>query len=216
VSHDHAALIRVCNRCIWIDQGKIAADGPPLEVVSAYTQSVYDEQDRLQQPETSLSGHDLAPARALRAAKAITIDQVNFLDVTCRTRRQFKMGEPLVVRVCYSSVVTLESAVVSLSLSRADGLIVCNAISLLDGVSLALPDGKGAIDLTFDPLNIGPGEYMVSVGIYPSLDLRDSTSLQHAVIWHRSATFRVCPLPGVTIDLGVCRQSVQWRVANRN
>ena len=215
VSHDHAALLRICNRCVWIEQGKVVADGPPLEIVSAYTQAVYEEQDRLRQPESSVSGHDLTAAHALRAAKAIKIDDVQFLSGDRRARRRFKMGESLVVRVAYSSLVVLEDAVISVVVSRADGLIVSNAISAMDGAGLMIPDGQGTIDLIFNPLNIGPGEYMVSVGIYPSLDLQDSTSLQHAVIWHRSVTFRICAPPGVAIDLGVCRQPVQWYVARR-
>lgn len=215
VSHDHAALIRVCNRCIWIDQGKVAADGPPLEVVSAYTQSVYDERDRSEQRETSLSGHDLTPARALRAARAITIEQVKFLEASGRSQHHFQMGDSMLIRVCYSSQITLESAVAALVVSRADGVIICNTVSLLDGVTFAIPAGKGAIDLTFDPMNIGPGEYKVSVGIYPSLDLQDSMSLQHAVMWHRSTTFRIHPPPGVALELGACRQPVHWRVSNQ-
>ncbi|WP_447601875.1 ABC transporter ATP-binding protein [Nitrospira sp. Nam80] len=216
VSHDHAALLRVCNRCVWVEQGKVVADGPPLEIVSAYTQAVYEEQDRLRRPEPSVSGHDLTVAHALRTSKAVRIDDVQFLGGDRRTKGRFEMGDSLVLRVAYSSLVILEDAVVSVVVSRADGLIVCNAISAMDGAGLMIPDGHGSIELIFNPLNIGPGEYMVSVGIYPSLDLRDSTSLQHAVIWHRPVTFNICAPAGIAVDLGVCRQSVQWQVARRN
>jgi lipopolysaccharide transport system ATP-binding protein len=37
VSHDMAAIRRICSRVIWIDRGKIVRDGPTADVVNAYT-----------------------------------------------------------------------------------------------------------------------------------------------------------------------------------
>ena len=37
VSHDMAAIQRICSRAIWIDRGRIVQDGPTGEVVNAYT-----------------------------------------------------------------------------------------------------------------------------------------------------------------------------------
>jgi len=88
---------------------------------------------------------------------------------------------------------------------------VCNAISSMDGAHLELAEGRGTIEVAFDQLMLGPGEYTVSVGIYPSLDLTDSASLQHAVIWHKPQTFLVRRLAGVALDLGVVRHPVRWR-----
>lgn len=36
VSHDTASILRLCDRVIWIDSGKIAMDGSPQEIVNAY------------------------------------------------------------------------------------------------------------------------------------------------------------------------------------
>lgn len=36
VSHDLATLQTLCNRALWIEHGKILADGPPKQVVEAY------------------------------------------------------------------------------------------------------------------------------------------------------------------------------------
>jgi lipopolysaccharide transport system ATP-binding protein len=37
VSHDMAAIRRICSRVIWIDRGRLVRSGPPDEVVEAYT-----------------------------------------------------------------------------------------------------------------------------------------------------------------------------------
>jgi ABC-type polysaccharide/polyol phosphate transport system ATPase subunit len=36
VSHDHNLLLSLCNRIIWMDHGKLVADGNPKETVSRY------------------------------------------------------------------------------------------------------------------------------------------------------------------------------------
>ncbi|ATB64087.1 ABC transporter ATP-binding protein [Pseudomonas mosselii] len=36
VSHDHELLKLLCNRVIWLDHGKLIADGDPVEVVDRY------------------------------------------------------------------------------------------------------------------------------------------------------------------------------------
>ena len=36
VSHDHDLLASLCNRVIWMDHGKLVADGPPGDIVQRY------------------------------------------------------------------------------------------------------------------------------------------------------------------------------------
>lgn len=36
VSHDHELVKSLCNRVIWIDHGKLVADGPPEDIVGRY------------------------------------------------------------------------------------------------------------------------------------------------------------------------------------
>ena len=36
VSHDHLLVQSLCNRVIWLDHGKIVADGDPVDVIERY------------------------------------------------------------------------------------------------------------------------------------------------------------------------------------
>lgn len=40
VSHTMTSVIELCNRCIWLDQGKIVMDGSPKEVTQSYIEWV--------------------------------------------------------------------------------------------------------------------------------------------------------------------------------
>ena len=39
VSHSAPAVLENCSRCIWLEGGRLLADGPPREVVDQYTRS---------------------------------------------------------------------------------------------------------------------------------------------------------------------------------
>jgi ABC-type polysaccharide/polyol phosphate transport system ATPase subunit len=42
VSHDLGSIMKLCQRAIWLDHGRLRATGEPAAVVDAYTQSVRD------------------------------------------------------------------------------------------------------------------------------------------------------------------------------
>mgnify|MGYP000272879132 CR=1 FL=1 len=41
VSHSAQIVLEACTRAIWLDRGRLLADGPPPEVVAAYDASTY-------------------------------------------------------------------------------------------------------------------------------------------------------------------------------
>lgn len=45
VSHSMASIQSMCNRCLWIDQGKIVMDGLPDQVCKAYIDAVRSEDE---------------------------------------------------------------------------------------------------------------------------------------------------------------------------
>ncbi len=214
VSHDQATVLRVCMRCLWIERGAIVADGTPLEVITAYNQSIYEERDRHAEVRTTVFGLDLRPARAMRDTEAVQVDDVEFVRDGGVPARAFSIGETMAVRIRYRSRLALKEPVVAVVVYRTDGVTVCNAISSLDDTHLKLSEGEGIIELVFDRLMLGPGEYTVAVGVYPVLDLADTGSLQHAAIWHKPRSFVVRKPAGVAMDLGVVRHPARWRVAS--
>lgn len=207
VSHDLGTVLRLCSRCLWLDRGRIVKDGTPLEVVTSYLESIYAEYDRQAGP---AAGTDQADSGSLRATSAVRVERVEFLDAAGLPCRTFSTGDPLTVRIAYGSRVALARAVVSVGMYRTDGVLACNAISSLDGAHLELLAGTGSIRLLFDRLMLAPGEYGVAVAIYPSLDLGDSASPQHAVLWHRPQTFTVSRPLDVAVDLGVFHHPARW------
>lgn len=212
VSHDNATLLRLCSRCVWIEHGRIAADGSPLEVIMAYTEAVQAEQDRKSRTAWSDLGGTSDAAFAMRKQKAVEIEEVQFLDVRHVPTNALAMGDTITIRIHCHARVAMERAVVTVSIFRSDGVTVCNVISSIEDVHVRLYEGRSTIDVQFAPLLLGPGEYTVAVGMYPSLDLNDSVSPQHAVIWHRRQMFSVHQPVGIALDLGIVRHPVTWAI----
>ncbi|SEH30277.1 ABC-type polysaccharide/polyol phosphate transport system, ATPase component [Magnetospirillum fulvum] len=50
VSHSMDAIMRYCDRCIWLDQGQVRADGDTQSVVSDYVEAVLDVKSRYTVP----------------------------------------------------------------------------------------------------------------------------------------------------------------------
>jgi lipopolysaccharide transport system ATP-binding protein len=92
VSHDMAAIRRICSRVIWIDRGRIMRIGPTDEVVHAYTTELLA--GRLL---PRLTGESLAASCRLLAARlldedrapvgALTITNGGYLDCLVRLSR---------------------------------------------------------------------------------------------------------------------------------
>ena len=81
VSHDMAAIRRICSRVIWIDRGRIVREGPTEDVVEAYTEAL-------------LGGRLLpAPAGDGVAANCVLLD-VRLLDVNRAQVGALQLTEP--------------------------------------------------------------------------------------------------------------------------
>lgn len=42
VSHSASIVLETCSRALWLERGKLVADGEPAEIVAAYDKSTYD------------------------------------------------------------------------------------------------------------------------------------------------------------------------------
>lgn len=216
VSHDHSAILRLCSRCIWLDRGMIVDDGIPLEVVTAYSRSVAGRLEARERARVNPSKPGASESHAVQSMDSITIDAVDFLDAGACAVQSFEIGEPLIIRARYRARGNLKHVATAIVVRRADGLTVFNAISSMDGVYFDLAEGSGTIELMFDRLLLGPGDYSVVVGIYPTLDLSDSGRAQHAALWHEPRILSVSQPVGIAMDLGVVRHPVRWRVGGQD
>jgi ABC-type polysaccharide/polyol phosphate transport system ATPase subunit len=175
VSHDLTLIRSLCRRAIWIERGRLAADGPAGEVCAEYLRSVQQEEhERLlarnrqlwalrsrTQRELAGQGEPVIPTRA-----QIQIAEVRLLDGDGKDKACFLTGESLTIRVGYRSQIRYDNPNLSVTIERVDGLMMTSHSSKDGAIETGRIDpGEGWLDLVFDPLLLGPGSYSVHAAI---------------------------------------------------
>ncbi len=95
ISHDLAAVEKLCNRVIWLDHGQMLADGKSSEVIAAYT--------RDQQKRTNSTGSQIIAEEDGRVNKQVfdprvAISRVSIHDQKGDFQTQFDFGSDIIIR----------------------------------------------------------------------------------------------------------------------
>jgi hypothetical protein len=173
-SHDLHAVKSLCDRALWLDQGRARALGPAADVVGAYEEDV--------RRRTVTGG---GPAVGRRGTGEVVIRDVRLKDVSGRERREFATGESLRVEVLFETTRPLDSPVMGVALFRDDGVYCYGPNSRLDRRLDGTYDGRYLLSAEFEDLPLLAGAYEASVAFYD----RDHV---YAYAWdHRMYPFRV-------------------------
>ena len=155
VSHSMTAIRDICNRCLWLESGRLVMDGSPLEVTDRYIDSVRraDNRDavarfsRLAGSRSLVSGFDIA----------VTLPQGDETD-----RRVLESGAPLDV-VVIAKVPPGESCDIVVEMVRLDGVRVfaqrVPAAEFTDGI------GQIRLAIAMDPLVLGAAIYRLDASV---------------------------------------------------
>ncbi len=87
VSHNMTAVLSLCTRVIWIDGGRVAADGDPQEVVSAYLASYAEGGEEVSWPPGEGPGNEL-----VRITHAAMVPPGAGAPITMRTSFGIRIG----------------------------------------------------------------------------------------------------------------------------
>lgn len=203
VSHNMAAITRFCNRCLWLDEGRMRAAGITEDIVSAYMASGVRDSGEAVFPDD--------PAEA-PGSEYVRLSAVRVRDGAGQVTAALDARRPFTIEVEYRM------------LRRATGLRV--------GVTLLSPDGStllSSTDLESNPEDLvrepglylsrctvpgdflNYGQYFVSVGA-------DFPMIQRHFYWDRGLTFAVERTGGIGGHIpdarsGMLRLKLPWEIA---
>ena len=170
VSHDLAAVMDVCDRVLWLEHGRVRADGKPPDAVDAYLSHVSSASPTITDPENRTG-----PARM----PAVRISQSNG-----KVGFQFVTGGPMKIAVDYEFLEPVVEPFFGVSIFRNDGIYCYGINTRMDNVKLRSEPHRGTVELTIPDLPLLPGNYEISVGFFD----RDSRPL---VFQHKQYAIRV-------------------------
>lgn len=162
-SHDLGQVRTHCERALWLDNGVVRASGTTADVIGAYREAMH-AQTIARTPEGERDGH-LELGRNRFGSQEMRIGSVQLLSGAGVPADQLAAGESLSVEFEADGPAG-EMPLASVSVTRAsDGLVCLDATS--EHADVRAPgDGRVVIRAEFPPLELAPGRYHVSVGIY--------------------------------------------------
>lgn len=151
VSHALQSIREMCDRVLWMHEGKIAADGDPDSVVEAYRAVAHEQAQRefarrFALLETESTGRSGVAVKRLVASTAPGAAPVHL----------FRLDEPLVVGAEVSSERPLEGVRCRLDIVRIDGLLVFR-----DEQTLSLQKGTTPLSASLGSMRLGRFTYRV-------------------------------------------------------
>ena len=191
VSHDLGAVARLCDRAIWLEEGRIAAEGAPHDVINAYHVKVGEKQQR----ERAARGE----IGARWGSKEIEITGARVLGPDGDERAVLESGRPAVIEIGFRNPRGVTDAVFGIYVYRDDGTGVYGTNTLMDGVSVPVR-AAGVARFAIDELALLPGAFDVDIGI---IDPQDRYYDYH----QKGLQFRVI---GRSREVGVARLPHRW------
>jgi hypothetical protein len=158
VSHDLAAVERLCRRVLLMDHGQIIAEGSGREVIRQY-QAVGSRF-------TPTEGHAVADVILSREADIVSI---TCLDNEGRTTDVLRTGQPARVRMSYAVHSPIDDAICEVFIYSAEkelGGTWCHLTTASpDAAGVAAAAGPGAVEFEIDEVSFQPGLYHISATI---------------------------------------------------
>jgi ABC-type polysaccharide/polyol phosphate transport system ATPase subunit len=148
VSHNLEAIMRLCSRAIWLDGGKIMAEGPSPEVVDAYIAG--------QVKRATAEGFAQDP----RAA--VALQAVRVIDASGRTNDVLRRDQPFSIELRFSVRSPVPGLDLAATIVNSRGVEVLNEAWSDTESDRPMAAGEYAARLEIPPI-LNAGDYVVGV-----------------------------------------------------
>lgn len=217
VSHSAEQIERICERSIWIQDGKIMMDGAPRDVNRAYMIHMGElreemlqatvEQEEETDPESAGCPNDRQAEEAPnaghhRGSGEAFLQEVYTTDSSGKRKSVFQTGEAVVFHLSYLQKQAVPESYFGLSIFRNDGIRCYGTNTEVDGIREYILEGDGEMCVTFPSLQLLSGSYYVDVCIaktnWEMIDYYDTTCSFE--VFHTDQ------------DIGMVRLSHSWQL----
>ncbi|MCB0208439.1 MAG: ABC transporter ATP-binding protein [Anaerolineae bacterium] len=170
VSHDIEQVRNLCDEVIWLQKGRIRAQGLSNIVVQQYTNEMSSEtiqRTPVDMPvAVTTAGTELRVNENRFGSMEMEIVSVRLLDSLDRPVTQLTSGDPLRIEIVYHAPNLIEMPIFGVLISRDDGLVCYDSNTATAGLEMSSVQGQGYMTLQLERLDLNKGHYWVDVGIY--------------------------------------------------
>ncbi len=200
VTHDLDLAAAFADRALYLEKGRLVADGPSDAVIARYRGNIAQE--------CTAAEDDRTPVRVLEEGKRwgngdVEIQAVDFR-ADGRSVQLVASGSGVEVGIRYQVVRPVEDFVFGIAWHAEDGTLVGGHNTDLDGLSPTRLEGDGEVVCAYDAVPLAAGKYTVDVAVHA----RDGLAYDY---WCSAATVQVTAPVGWP---GVWAPTHLWRGGN--
>jgi lipopolysaccharide transport system ATP-binding protein len=204
VSHDLGTIQTLCNRALWIENGLVAAEGNPADVVMTYKQHMAElEEAQNDRPKTVRLGDG-----ERWGTREVEITAVELCDANGQPRTTFVTGEPLTIRLHYHCAQPVEYPVFGFGINHQNGTHIFGPNTKFAELAIDHLNGDGSISYTIPEMPLLEGQYWLSVAAVNDTDT--ATYDYH----DRAYNFRVAYSP-LRAGYGMVQLQGDWQVDSK-
>lgn len=166
VSHDLGTIQSLCNRALWVDEGLVAAEGSPADVVMAYKQHMAE----LEEAQHGRGRRERIADGQRWGTQEVEISHVELCNANGQPRTTFNTGEAMTVRLHYRCANPVVRPVFGFGISHQNGVHLYGPNTKFATLEIDQLAGSGVISYTMPALALLEGQYTVSVAAVNDTD----------------------------------------------
>jgi ABC-type polysaccharide/polyol phosphate transport system ATPase subunit len=179
VSHDLGTIARLCQRVMWLDDGRVCGDGPPDDVIPDYVSQRGGGRDGWHVSEGAVK-----QVSRRWGSGEVHIEGFELLDHNDQPSQVFTTGERMTIRMWYYAPERIQDPAFGFGIHAADGAFVTSPNCVEDGQAASV-EGRGHVDYIFEALPLLTGTYDLTVAVY---NRHVTLPYDH---WHKAGRFMV-------------------------
>lgn len=175
VSHDLATVEKICDRVVWLKNGRIMTIGEPKRIVDAYLQDVADKQEqsfeKMRQERAAgetaePEGWDESRRENRWGKREVEIKKVVLRNAEGREKHVFAPGDGMIIDIDVEAYSRIEDFVFGIGVFNSKGVAVYGTNTNLEDYEPVLIKGPGRVSCRIEKLNLINGTYYLDVAVH--------------------------------------------------
>lgn len=171
VSHDSSTVSRWCDSVVWLEDGRVQAQGIPQRVIDLYRQHITTHEAEVAVGEHLRIAAEVSQAPEVETAnrwgsREVEIVSVKMFHTSGQERYVYQSGDPVRVVVHYRVHRPVPDAVFGIALMRSDGLWCYGTNTAVEDISLPPLGEEGTVEILLERLDFVAGTYYLDVAVH--------------------------------------------------
>ena len=165
VSHDLGSIERLCNRAIWIENGKIKDEGIPHDIVAEYLDDIMNkDKNKEESEEKNIKEKENKKDRNRTGNKGVEIIDIKLLNEKDEISDTYNSEDKLKIQVKYKRNNTkLKNSVFGFGIFRNDGLNCYGTNTFIDNFGKIKIQDEGIVEIEIEKIQLLEGEYYIDL-----------------------------------------------------